>query len=183
MNRGVITEEVSNQLLELLPELQKTIRKQIMNEMRITIERAVKKEINSQLNATIDEKIENIVDEKISSLKYQITNDVKHSQLALIKSSNANIKAQVQKDLAETVNKEIAPKINNFINNMGMQMADHTEMITRYRRNVNDGHTHAAKDAVRTMHAMGAGRRYTGAAAIEHTPPPRDPQKIQFVLE
>jgi len=33
------------------------------------------------------------------------------------------------------------------------------------------------------MHAMGAGMRYTGAAAIEHTPQSRDPQKIQFVLE
>jgi len=183
-----ITQEVSRQLMDVLPELQKTIRRQILNELRPMIEKAVQKELADHIDAKIDEKLDDVVDEKIASAKHQITTDVARSQLALIKSSNADIKSQVRKDLAETINKEIAPKINNFMSNVGMHMADHTEMVTQYRRNVNDGHVQAAKDAVRGAHAMAAGRQYTGAKALpqpqqQQAQPKRDFNKIQFVLE
>ena len=190
-SRNDARNEVRNQVRDLLPDLIAELTKQITQDVMVAMNSristavgiAVKAEIKSALSgdvvssvvssaveSAVSSAVSSTVDEKVALAKRQITTEVAQTQLALSSASQRDLRNQVARDIASAINTNVMPQINNFMEGMADRNADHTEMITDYRRAVNSNGNDrtAARRAIKSSNANVMGRGFRQQPAITH---------------
>lgn len=144
----LMKQQLDKELADDLRLIREQITRDILEKVESMVNTAVVRELDSRLrknNDDLKKDVDAMVGKKIADVNKQIaiTGD---RQLALSGQASQEVALKLSKQVAtevykkviSDVNKEILPKFNDAVQWMNYQTQDTTELLTNYRRKVND---------------------------------------------